>query len=204
MPVAVLAIKPWARAKSRLEAVAPPERAALVRAMALDTCAALAAAGCRLVLVSDEPGLPAALAEAGLAATVLPDPGGGLNPALRAGAAAAVRDGAQTVLAAVSDLPALDADAVTAVLDRLGPVGRWFVPDRSGVGTSMLLARGTALEPAFEGASAARHAASGALALEAPERARLDVDDETDLARALRHGVGGWTAAWAAARVGAG
>lgn len=64
----------------------------------------------------------------------------------------------------------------------------------------MLAARGRALGPAFEGASAARHAATGAVALTAPTGARLDVDDDDSLHAAVAHGVGARTAAWLAGR----
>lgn len=195
---ALVAVKPWSRAKSRLDAVGGADRPALAQAMALDTCSALVGAGCRLVVVSDQPGLAAVLAGEGLAARVLPDPGGGLNPALALAAATATAEGASTLLAAVSDLPCLRAEDVRAVLAATGTgPGRWFVPDASGTGTTMLLARGRELTPGFEGASAARHAASGAVALAAPGPARLDVDSADDLARALATGAGPRTLAWA-------
>jgi 2-phospho-L-lactate guanylyltransferase len=70
------------------------------------------------------------------------------------------------------------------------------VADTSGVGTTMLAARGTDLEPRFQGASAAAHLASGAVPLTDDQLggpvpdARRDVDTESDLGDAARLGLG--------------
>lgn len=198
---AVVAVKPWTRAKSRLDALPAERRSGLAAAMALDTCRALAAAGLRLLVVSDEPLLPARWSAAGLPVRVLADPGSGLNGALSAGDAELRRTGATTVLAVVADLPCLEPSAVSGLLAATGTgPGRWFVPDASGVGTTVLLARDRALDPRFEGASADRHRRSGALPLDAPPGVRRDVDDEPSLREALELGVGPHTAAWAADR----
>lgn len=198
---AVVAVKPWTRAKSRLGALPAERRSGLAAAMALDTCLALVGAGLRLLVVSDEPLLPTRWGAAGVPVQVVPDPGTGLNGALAAGDAEARRTGATTVLAVVADLPCLEPGAVSALLAATGSgPGRWFVPDETGVGTTVLLARDRALDPRFEGASAERHRLSGAVPLGAPAGARHDVDDEVSLREALGLGVGPSTAAWAADR----
>jgi len=95
----------------------------------------------------------------------------------------------------VADLPALRPGSVRRVL-AAAPPGRAFLADTSGVGTTMLLARDTALEPRLQGRSAAAHRQSGALPLgndllggPVPD-ARRDVDTEVDLFDAVRLGLG--------------
>ncbi|SDE41014.1 2-phospho-L-lactate guanylyltransferase [Auraticoccus monumenti] len=200
---AVVAVKAWSRAKSRLDALPAERRSGLAAAMALDTCLALTGAGLRLLVVTDEPLLPARWSAAGVPVEVLGDPGTDLNGALTAGDAELRRTGASTVLAVVADLPCLVPAAVSGLLAAAGAGrGRWFVPDSTGVGTTVLLARDRELEPRFEGASADRHRRSGAQPLAAPAGVRRDVDDEVSLERALELGVGAHTAAWAADRPG--
>ena len=66
--------------------------------------------------------------------------------------------------------------------------------DHSETGTTMLMTTGSALAPEFGEDSAARHRRSGAVALEAAIRVRLDVDTPTDVALAMVYGVGRSTA----------
>ncbi|MDF0586130.1 2-phospho-L-lactate guanylyltransferase [Tsukamurella sp. 8F] len=190
--VAVTAVKSLAGAKSRLSAGSAPDGGrpqdvpALVLAMLADTVAAATAAGIGPVyVVSPDPTVHAAAATQG--AIGLPEPdGGGLNPALAAGARTAQREhpGA-AVLALQPDLPALTPRELTAFLTAADHV-RAFVPDRQGSGTAALLApAGTALDPRFGVDSAARHRASGALAVEGDwPGLRGDVDTMEDLAAA--------------------
>ncbi len=72
------------------------------------------------------------------------------------------------------------------------PGGRAFVADAEGTGTTLLVAApGVTLDPRFGGGSAARHAASGAAALDGEwPGLRRDVDTPADLAAALALGVG--------------
>jgi 2-phospho-L-lactate guanylyltransferase len=123
---------------------------------------------------------------------VLPDAGGGLNPALAAAAAELARrypdDG---VVAMVGDLPALRSADLLAVLHRAPGAGRSFVRDLDGSGTTLLAAGpGSALAPLFGPDSARRHLASGARELEAAVSLRSDVDSVADLHRCLELGVG--------------
>jgi 2-phospho-L-lactate guanylyltransferase len=137
--------------------------------------------------ISAQPGtaLPAGI-------EVLPDAGGGLNPALAAAAAELARrfpgDG---VVAMVGDLPALRAADLLAVLHQAPVAGRSFVRDLDGSGTTLLAAGpGSQLAPLFGPDSARRHLASGARELEAAASVRCDVDSAADLRRCLELGVG--------------
>ncbi|MCW2811233.1 MAG: cofC [Friedmanniella sp.] len=194
---AVVALKPVDRAKSRLAPVPDPLRRRLAWTMALDTLAALAASVDHVLVVSDQPALASRLARAGLSVPVLPESGRtGMNAALAHGGATLRADGFATVLACVGDLPALRPGSVTRVLAAAGVQPRSFVADASGVGTTMLIAHGTALDPHFQGRSAAAHRVSGAVALDAAALggpvadARRDVDTEVDLLDAVALGLG--------------
>lgn len=198
---AVVALKPGEYAKSRL-GVAAPLRQRLAWTMALDTLRALTAALPRVLVVSGAPALASRLARAGIAAEVLPESGTpGLNAALALGADRLRAEGVASVLACVGDLPALRPGSVRRVLGVAGAYGRAFLADASGTGTTMLVARRTALEPSFQGRSAARHRASGAVPLtddllgEPLADARRDVDTEVDLTTAAGLGVGPFTGA---------
>jgi len=90
----VVPVKVLARAKSRLAVLAGPHRAELALAMAADTVAAALACPAvdRVIAVTDD--AAAARVLAGLGALVTgDDPGRGLNPALRHGAALAAAAG---------------------------------------------------------------------------------------------------------------
>lgn len=196
---AVIALKPVSLAKTRMSGTAAEWRSRLALAMALDVAAALSSHIADLVLVSSEPRLAYHLRQAGLAARVIddPDPPGrnhgpnsGLNAALAHGAAFL---GCDLTVAAVADLPCLRSVDVAAVLDLASgdtSPQRWFCPDLSRTGTTLLMARRTDLQPMFEGASALRHRRSGATAMRLPETARLDVDTADDLGAATALGLG--------------
>lgn len=194
---ALVALKPSTPAKSRLASVGDALRRDLAWAMAVDTLAALCEVFDHVLVVGTV--RAGELTRLGLRVEVVPEPEiPGLNSALAHGAALLRDRGAQTVLASVGDLPALKATTVREVLTAAEPFPRAFVADTAGIGTTMLIARGTPLLPIFEGNSAAAHAASGAYALSphevaAPD-ARTDVDTEADLEVALRLGVGRNTA----------
>lgn len=202
---AVIALKPVLLAKTRLSGASGELRSRLALAMALDVTRALSAAIPNVIVVSDEPQLGPHLLRVGITARVLADPttsGGttGLNEALEHGAAIADSD---IVVAAVADLPCLRSADVAIVLEevvstthsgnpRRSPRAprRWFCPDLSETGTTMLVARCTRLRPMFEGASATRHQRSGALKLTLPATARRDVDTPADLRSAADLGLG--------------
>jgi 2-phospho-L-lactate/phosphoenolpyruvate guanylyltransferase len=192
-PAAVVALKAGTPAKSRLASIGDALRQELAWAMAVDTLTALRAAVDQLLVVGAV--RAGELTRLGLEVEVVPDPPEpGLNAALDHGAALLRERGFPAVLACVGDLPALTPASVGAVLAASRAHRRAFVADGSGIGTTMLIARGTALEPRFGGHSADAHRRSGAHAL-APEQlpvpdARADVDTEVDLERARRIGVG--------------
>lgn len=190
---AVVALKATAQAKSRLGSVPDPVRRRLAWTMAVDTLAALSAAVGHVVVVSLQPALASRLARAGLDVEVVPEGRTrGLNGSLALGAEVARTAGFDTVLACVGDLPALRPDSVRRVLDAAGGFPRSALADSTGVGTTMLIARGADLQPRFQGRSAAAHHSSGATLLtgESLSDARRDVDTEVDLADATRLGLG--------------
>ncbi|MEO5876174.1 MAG: 2-phospho-L-lactate guanylyltransferase [Streptosporangiaceae bacterium] len=193
----IVPVKSLTSAKSRLAAAAGEHREALVLAMACDTVAA--ALACPLVAavlaVTDDPLLAAELT--GLGAAVAPDPGTGLNPALRYGSS--MLSGA--IGAINADLPALRSAELTGVLAgfRAGALagalettgGRAFVADADGTGTTLYLAGpGTVFAPAFGPDSRARHRALGLRELPAGPGLRRDVDTLEDLRAALELGLG--------------
>lgn len=194
---AVVALKVVADAKSRLGSLPDPLRRRLAWTMALDTLAALAAALDDVLVVSDQPALASRLARGGVRARVVGEAGAaGMNGALSRGAALLRQDGHRTVLACVGDLPALQPGTVSGVLAASPVPGRSFLPDASGTGTTMLVARDVDLDPRFQGLSATAHEESGALRL-TEERVgapladgRQDVDTEAELAPAVALGVG--------------
>ncbi|SDG74563.1 2-phospho-L-lactate guanylyltransferase [Klenkia brasiliensis] len=161
----------------------------LVLAMLGDTLDAVA--GCAAVgsawVVTDDPRAAAVAAAAG--ARVLADPpAGGLDAALRHGAAAA---GNPLVATLHSDLPALRADELAAALGAAAAHRRSFVADAEGTGTTLLAVTDGLLEPAFGPGSAAAHTASGAVALPGGwPGLRRDVDTPAHLAEAQRLGTG--------------
>lgn len=199
----VIPVKVLARAKSRLAVLAGPHRPALALAMAADTVAAALACPIvdRVIAVTDD--AEAARALAGLGALVTGDePGRGLNPALRHGAAlAAARWPRSGIGALAADLPALRPAELGLGLREAARWERSFVPDASGAGTTLYAARpGARFSPRFGPRSAEQHRAAGAVELSLPGLASLrrDVDQPRDLTAASDLGVGPHTAAVAA------
>ncbi|HEY9290450.1 MAG TPA: 2-phospho-L-lactate guanylyltransferase [Microlunatus sp.] len=196
----VVALKPAAVGKSRLGVLPVPLRERLALMMALDTLAAVAAATDRLVVITEDPTIPGILAQESIPADLLPEPSnGGMNAALIAGDHALRAGGCDHVLAAVGDLPGLTAEAVTRFLSTVEAqtsAGRAFVPDRSGIGTTVLAASGVELNPLFGGESAAAHRNSGAVPIgDLPfPGLRSDVDAPEDLPAVIGTGVGRYTA----------
>ncbi|MBE3000109.1 2-phospho-L-lactate guanylyltransferase [Nocardiopsis sp. HNM0947] len=197
----IVPVKHLGRAKSRLARAAGPHRADLALAIACDTVAA--ALECpavdRVLAVTDDPRAGTALEALG--ALVVPgEPGTGLNPALEHGEAAARDLGPVRGLCALSaDLPALRPAELALVLGAAGRHRRAFLADAPGIGTTLLAATGGArLRPAFEGASRARHARSGAheLVVAGAASVRRDVDTPQDLRAAAELGLGPRTARW--------
>lgn len=200
----VIPLKPLARAKSRLSDTAGDGlRPGLALAFAQDTvAAALACQAVRDVAVVTDDALAGRELAALGARIVADEPGGGLNAALRHGAAAVRVSRPESAVAALNaDLPALRAAELAWVLDAAAEFPRAFLPDAAAIGTTLLTAReGRELRPAFGTDSRARHRASGAheLVLDAVDSVRQDVDTGEDLRAALALGVGPHTAAAAA------
>jgi 2-phospho-L-lactate guanylyltransferase len=196
---AVVALKAGEFVKSRLAPLPQPLRRRLAWTMALDTLTALGQVVDAVCVVSDQPALHDRLARAGLAAVeVVPETRpAGLNDALRLGAERLREAGLPRVLACVGDLPALRPISVAQVLAGAAAYERAYLPDATGIGTTMLIAGpGVPLAPHFQGRSAAAHHSSGAAPL-TDERlgglvpdARRDVDTEVDLADATGLGLG--------------
>jgi 2-phospho-L-lactate/phosphoenolpyruvate guanylyltransferase len=168
----------------------------LVHAMQLDTLDAVLAvathplvAGLSVVAGPLGVRLPAGI-------ELLPDAGGGLNPALTAAAGQLTeRYPDAGVAALVGDLPALRPADLLAALSEADRHQRGFVRDLAGSGTTLLTAgAGVALDPRFGPDSARRHAESGAVELRAGTSLRADVDSGEDLRFCLQLGAGLLTA----------
>ncbi len=199
-------VKPLARAKTRLRGAAdggaggPEAHARLVLALARDTLAAAADAAVvrRAVAICSDEVVRAALAADGVEA--IPDePAAGLNPALRYGEAVLRGPDPDTPVGALqADLPALRSEELDcAVRAGLATGARAFCTDRTGTGTTLLLAPpGQPLEPCFGRGSAAAHRATGAQELPGCwPGLRCDVDTAADLAVARELGLGRFTRA---------
>jgi 2-phospho-L-lactate/phosphoenolpyruvate guanylyltransferase len=206
MPVDLLVpVKPLIRAKTRLRgtvewAGSPDGHARLVLALARDTLAAATrvAEVRRVVAICSDEVVCAALAGDGVQ-TIPDEPAAGLNPALRYGAAVLrAADPTTTVVVLQADLPALrPAELDRAIRAGLAAGGRAFCADRTGTGTTLLLAPpGQLLDPAFGPGSAAAHRANGAWQLAGDwPGLRCDVDTAADLAVAQELGLGRFTCA---------
>lgn len=191
----IVPVKHLGLAKSRLTRAAGELREEFALAIACDTVAAarVCTATGAVFVVTEDPRAGDALAGLG-AVVVSGEPGGGLNPALEHGArtARALRPDFG-VCALSADLPALRPAELERVLRAASAHGRSFLADSPRVGTTLLAAApGSPLGPAFEGASRARHLASGAreLSLAGVESVRRDVDTPQDLAAAIALGLG--------------
>lgn len=199
-------VKSLARAKTRLRGAAdggagsPRAHRTLALALARDTIAAAAGAAMvhRVVAVCSDAVVRQALARDGVA-VIGDEPAAGLNPALRYGAAL-LRATSPTVAvgALQADLPALRPEELDgAVGEGLATGCRVFCTDRSGIGTTLLLAPPHLhLDPRFGPGSAAAHRAGGARELAGRwPGLRCDVDTVADLAVAADLGLGPFTRA---------
>ena len=188
-------VKPSARAKSRLAPLGDEARRDLATALAVDTVtAALSSPAVGAVLVvTDDHVLAGLMSRVG--AHVVPDGAADdLNESLRQAAFEARRRWPDLSPAALcADLPALDADDLTAALEVAVHHDAAFVADADGVGTTMLAAASADdLLPRFGPDSRARHADDGAheiVEVDVPTL-RRDVDTPEDLRTALALGAG--------------
>jgi 2-phospho-L-lactate guanylyltransferase len=193
----VVPVKHADLAKTRLVPPASLSRPDLARAVARDTLEAV----CRavrpedVVVATSDPSAQEAALELG--ALVEPDPGDGLNAAVRAGLLRAQGEpGAGHVAVLLGDLPALRPQDLAAALAACAAYPRSVVPDAEGTGTVLLTATpGHLLAPSFGAGSAARHATGATLLTPDLPRLRQDVDDVGSLAEAVQLGVGRHTAA---------
>jgi 2-phospho-L-lactate guanylyltransferase len=200
--VVIVPLRALPDGKSRLRAAVADEaeHARLVGAIRADTLAAAwAAPGVAHVLTLVDrptPEYPDALHQ-----TVA-----GLNAAVTQAETTALGQWPGHALAVlVGDLAALKGADLGVTLEAAAGYPRAFVPDAAGTGTTLLTARpGQPLGPLFGLGSAARHAASGAVALAAPPGLRLDVDTADDLRHALALGAGTHTRSVSSAGVIAG
>jgi 2-phospho-L-lactate/phosphoenolpyruvate guanylyltransferase len=199
--VVIVPVKSLARAKTRLRGTrSQPDHERLVLAMAVDTVtAALASQPVRaVVVVTEDPTAGSALSARG--ARVVPDAqpaADRLNRAITHAAADAAQPGAGLAVLP-ADLPALRPTDLAAALEQAGQgLPRRYLPDAAGTGTVLLTAApGVALAPRFGPASAAAHAAGGAVRLDGDwPSLRRDVDTAEDLALASALGLGAHTAA---------
>jgi 2-phospho-L-lactate guanylyltransferase len=181
-------------AKSRLSLHTAPRRRELVIAMALDVIVAAqqCPSAADVLLVADPPGIEEVTARVDVAA--MPDPGRGLNAAIRAGAA----DAGGPVAALLADVPCATPDALALALGACVEEPG-FVCDAEGLGTTLLASPSAArLDPHFGPRSRAAHAAAGIRDITDPTPASLavlrrDVDSEVDLWDARRLGLGIFT-----------
>ncbi|AEV88220.1 hypothetical protein ACWT_7210 [Actinoplanes sp. SE50] len=186
----VIPVKRLDAAKSRLRGAVPEERhPELVLAMLCDTVTAVVSATtvAGLIVVTDDP--VAGHAVRRLGAEVAPDPGAGLNAAMRSGADEVAGLAAYRAVL-TGDLPALRPAQLDAALAAVPH--RSFVPDAAGTGTVLLaVPPGQRLDPLFGPGSAAAHRTSGATVLAGDwPGLRQDVDTPADLAAVLALGAG--------------
>lgn len=199
-------VKSLARAKTRLRGAAdggvgsPEAHLRLALALARDTITAAAGAAVvhRVVAICSDVTVRETLAQDGVE-TIGEDRVAGLNPVLRYGAALLrAANPAVAVGALQADLPALRSQELDrAVREGLTTGRRVFCTDRSGRGTTLLLAPPPLpLDPLFGPESAAAHRAGGAQELTGRwPGLRCDVDTVADLAVAVGLGIGPFTRA---------
>jgi 2-phospho-L-lactate guanylyltransferase len=197
--VAVVPVKHFAVAKSRLDAGVDGRRQALARAFAADTVTALRAVEEVHVVVVVTNDHQAGRSVEGPGVVVLDEPEpGGLNQAATAGIAWTREHHRNAAVAVISaDLPALRPQDVSTVLGLAAAHPSAVVADREGTGTTMLTALpDVTVVPRFGPGSLARHRAGGAVVVSAPGLVRVarDVDTASQLAEAVALGVGFETA----------
>lgn len=198
--VAVVPVKPVSRGKSRLVGIESAQRQALAEAFVRDTVAAAAATPGvgRVVVVTDDVRLAHSLSQDGC--LVIPDGvAGDLNASLVQAVAEVRRHWPEArPVALCSDLPALAPADLADVLDATtarAPDRPTFVPDASGLGTTLYSAPYALFAPRFGPHSRRAHRDAGAFEVaDAAAGVRQDVDDMADLGRALVIGVGPHTA----------
>ena len=202
----VLPLKEAALGKSRLTLPPGLSRTEVARAVARDTLEAVCGTlpPHRVTVVTSDRHARRLAEAAGVA--VVPDPGAGLDEAIRAGWArtpdAAVdgqtddpAGGVDGWAALLGDLPALRPEELAQALATCAAYPAAVVPDADGTGTVLLTSTTGVPEPRFGPGSAARHARTATLLeLDLPGL-RRDVDTVADLRAAVALGVGPHTRA---------
>ena len=201
--IVVVPVKRSAQGKSRLE-VDGVDRAALARAIALDTieAAARCEAVLQVVVVSDDPALARESAMIPALRLVPEGEVRGLDAAIATGIDAVDPGGRMPRAALLGDLPALRSADLAAALRAAASVDRAVVADAEGTGSTLVTAMpGVAWTSSFGEDSFARHTSSGCSALQIPDASTLrrDVDTAAQLRVAMAHGVGPRTTALVAA-----
>lgn len=205
---ALVPVKGWERAKTRLDLPAA-QRRALARAFALDLLDLLEATSeiAETIVITDEDELLCQARPAGV--SFLADPAvqevDTLNAAIGAGRYwAQDHHPTDRLLVIPTDLPCLTPHDLSHALEVLGQHRRAFVPDRSETGTSLL----TAATPAqlvwqYGDGSAQRHRQLGLTPVTTvSDTVRLDVDTIGALQSARRRGVHGTRTGTALAHLG--
>lgn len=155
---AVVPIKPFALAKSRLAgAVGPIQRAEIAQSLARRVLKAIAGAGVSALVVTSDPDARIIAAETG-AEIVEERGGGGLNSALALGIETAEARGAGAVLLIHADLPHVTSADIRSALIRPGVSGVTLAPAADDGGTNALcLPLPTPVHPAYGEDSFNRH-----------------------------------------------
>jgi len=196
---AILPVKRFSRAKTRLaDAVGPPARAALMRAMLTDVLRAVSETSAierTIVVTGESRAQKVALSVAqrvSMPIEVMQDPDDpGHSQAATLGIIRALALGAECAALLPGDCPLLDAGELDAALARTRPGTVAVIPDRHGTGTNgLLMAPADAIGPAFGEGSRERHLDRAARAgyatrVEELSSLALDLDTPDDLA-ALR------------------
>lgn len=140
---AVLPVKPFDWAKSRLEsALTQEERASMARRLMLGSLKALTESACfeRVAVVSRDAEAREIARDHG--ADVVEESGPPeLNQALRHARTIALNEKARLLLVLASDLPLVTSEAVRSVVDAASTARAVIVPDRRSEGTNALLLR---------------------------------------------------------------
>ncbi|HUS22835.1 MAG TPA: 2-phospho-L-lactate guanylyltransferase [Aeromicrobium sp.] len=179
---AVVPVKAWRSAKSRLE-LPPDSRAAMARSMTLVVLDLLTAHPDIEHVVVVTVDADAAREAQARGATVLAEDLG-LNEAVRHGCAwIAENRGDGPTVVVPADLGFLTASALSDALAILAEVGRAHVPDLSGEGTTLLAApSASAITPLYGVGSSAAHAEAGFVRADGVDPCvRADVDRLEDL-----------------------
>jgi 2-phospho-L-lactate guanylyltransferase len=170
---AVVPVKPFDWAKSRLDSVlTPAERAALARQLMLGSLRALIESQCfeRVVVVSRDAEALALAREQG-AFALTEDAPADLNQAIVTTRKLALTEHTSSLLILASDLPLVQAEDIQRIAQAAESASAVIVPDRRAEGTNaLLLSPPDLIEPAFGLQSFQRH-----LALLSQAHARVSI-----------------------------